>query len=403
VTDNESSRRVLPDTMNRSGADVTIDDSSFVIVTSGFADGPAQPLRDYLRRSGARELIMVSHPLVGEHDAPHTVVRYVEGTQVQSREIRLPNRPPLTYAFDPFVPLRVPTMDVWFGFNCLATGVGLARRATGRIGRVIHWSVDFVPERFGPGLLTRAYERLDELCCRRADGHVELSIAAREARSRAYGLDAGRRTPTVVIPMGIWLDETPKATLRNARAKRIVFLGHLVPRMGLDTLLDALRMLADRGVEFTADIVGGGPLEQEIRLRADKSPLAGRVTCHGFVRDRHTVEAILALGTVGVAPYDEAPDSFSRSADPGKLKAYLGAGLPIILTDVPPNARELAARGGGEIVAGRPDALAAAIERLLADEDEWHRRHEAALNFARAFDWNHLLGTALPSLGLVSD
>ena len=52
-----------------------------------------------------------------------------------------------------------------------------------------------------------------------------------------------------------------------------------------------------------------------------------------------------------------------RQADPGKLKVYLAAGLPILLTDVPPNAQELAAIGGAEIVPADAGAFADAIER----------------------------------------
>lgn len=386
--------------MGRNRDTVGIEGRSFAIVTSGFADGPAQPLRDYLRHVGAREVVMVSHPLVAEHAEPHTIVRYSRGEEVQRRRVRLPNRPPLTYAFDPFVPLRYPRVDAWFGFNCLATGVGLGRRMAGLVGRVVHWSVDFVPERFGPGVLTSVYERVDEWCCRSADGRVELSAAALDARNRAYGLDAGVSAPAIVVPMGTWLDETPKANDENATARRIAFMGHLVPRMGVHTLLDALVLLAERGVDFSADVIGGGPLEQEVRARASDPLLVGRVTCHGFVADRRDMEQLLATATVGVAPYDESPDSFSRFADPGKLKAYLGAGLPILLTAVPPNATEIVERGGGTLVAGNPRALADALEHAMSDIDGWRRRHRAASAFAREFDWTSLFDTALPKLGI---
>src|SRR5262249_11327463 len=161
---------------------------------------------------GAREVIVVSHPLVAEHPEPHTIVQYRDGTEASRRRVRLPNHPPITYAFDPFVPLSYPRVDAWFGFNCLATAVGIVRRAAaGRVDRVVHWSVDFVPERFGRGMLTRAYEQTDAWCCRNADGRVDLSDAALEGRNRAYGLDV-TSAPAVVVPMGTWADTTPKTS-----------------------------------------------------------------------------------------------------------------------------------------------------------------------------------------------
>ena len=66
---------------------------------------------------------------------------------------------------------------------------------------------------------------------------------------------------------------------------------------------------------------------------------------------------------------------------------------------MPPNARELAAEGGAELVDFDPESLATAIERLLGAPDEWRRRNEAALAYARRFDWPVILEPALAALG----
>jgi glycosyltransferase involved in cell wall biosynthesis len=117
------------------------------------------------------------------------------------------------------------------------------------------------------------------------------------------------------------------------------------------------------------------------------------------VEDHTTIERILAAGSVAVAPYDTEIDSFTRFADPGKLKVYLAAGLPIVLTDVPPNARALADAGAAELCAFSPAALADAIERVLASPELWRRRREAALRTAREYDWPAVLAGALAALG----
>ena len=98
---------------------------------------------------------------------------------------------------------------------------------------------------------------------------------------------------------------------------------------------------------------------------------------------------------MGVAPYAPDPDSFSRFADPGKLKDYLGAGLPILLTDVPPNAADLAAHGGAEIVSHSAEAIANAIQNLFENEGEWDRRRADAINYRSQFDWKIMLETKL--------
>jgi glycosyltransferase involved in cell wall biosynthesis len=111
------------------------------------------------------------------------------------------------------------------------------------------------------------------------------------------------------------------------------------------------------------------------------------------------VERLLAEASLGVAPYRPSDSSFTRFADPGKLKAYLAAGLPIVLTDVPPNAEELALEAGAEIVPYDAEALADGLLRGVAP-DGWARRRGAALDYARGFDWAVLLPDLLERLGL---
>jgi glycosyltransferase involved in cell wall biosynthesis len=363
------------------------------IVSNGFADGPAQALRDYLVTRGVR-VVTIFHPLTPEQGTRHRIVVYADGAQVRERTVRLPLRPPASFVLDPFVPLLPTQVDAWFGFNPLACARGLLARRTGRARRVVLWSVDFVPDRFGPGTLpTRIYDRADRLCCRRADARVELSEAARDARKRRHDLPPDS-ADAYVVPMGAWIDRVPTTPPDGFRRRRVVFLGHLVARQGVGTLLDALSTLGD----VAADVIGTGPLEAELRAQAERAGLP--VTFHGYVADHREVEQLLSRSAVAVAPYAQTDETFTRFADPGKLKAYLAAGLPIVLTDVPPNARELASEGGAEVVADEPAGVAAAISRALASAEQWQARRESALAYARRFDWNVLLGDLLAELDL---
>jgi glycosyltransferase involved in cell wall biosynthesis len=372
--------------------------SAFAIVANGFAEGPAQALRDYLVGQGAG-VIAVSHPLTREDGTDHVITRYAHGEAV-SRTVRIPLRPPLSFAADPLVPPVPPRVDAWFGFNPLACARGLAARALHRTRVVVLWSVDFVPDRFGTKTpATLVYDKLDRLSCLRADARVELSAAARDARNSRHALPRDA-TPTHVVPMGAWLDRVPTTAPDAFERRHIVFLGHLVARQGVDVLLDALAILARRDEGVSADVIGTGPFEQQLRERARQLGLQDLVRFHGFVPDHREVERLLADGSLGVAPYTPAEASFTRYADPGKLKAYLAAGLPIVMTDVPPNAQELADSAGAELVAHDQTAIADAIARGLASPDQWRVRRAAALRYARGFDWATLLANLLDKLEL---
>jgi len=352
------------------------------IASNGFADGPAQALRDYLVARGY-DVMTMFHPLTPEQGRTHVVATYANGAPISEHCVRVPLKPPLSFALDPLVPLRPPRVDIWFGFNPLACARGFVSRA----GRVVLWSVDFVPDRFGHSTLsTKIYDRLDRLCCVRADARVELSEAAREGRNRRHALGDAR---ALVVPMGAWTERIPTTSLESFRHGRVVFLGHLVARQGVSTLIDAL----DR---HPADIIGAGPFEADLRAHAQR--VGADITFHGYVEDHRDVERVLSKAAVAVAPYATTDESFSRYADPGKLKAYVAAGLPVVLTDVPPNARELAAEAGAEIVADDAGALRDAIARALESAEQWQSRREAALTYARRFDWNTLLGNALEAL-----
>lgn len=374
---------------------------SFAIVANGFADGPAQALRDYLVGRGA-SVVTVLHPLTREQGTRHLVTTYADGAAVRTRSLRVPLRPPLSFASDPFIPLRLPRVDAWFGFNPLACARGLVQRRLGRARTIVLWSVDFVPERFGRGTpLTRLYNALDRFCCTHADARIELSDAARVARNRHHGLDA-EQAPALVVPMGAWLERTPTVPEDGFARRRVVFLGHLVPRQGVAALLEALALLHARNEEVEADIIGTGPEEPAARASARALGVEGIVRFHGFVLDHRDVESLLAGASIAVAPYEETDSTFTRHADPGKLKAYLAAGLPIVMTDVPPNARELAREAGAEVVPYDAAAFADAISRALSSPDDWGTRRGAALEYVGRFDWPTLLAELLSELRLES-
>lgn len=376
-----------------------ITDSTFTIVANGFADGPAQPLRDYLITHKASRVIMVNHPLVAEGSNYHIVTIYDHGKQTSKKKYAMLNKPPYTFAIDPFIPFKLPISTAWFGFNNLATQRGLLRKKRGKTQKVYYWAVDFVPNRFGKNPLTKIYNMLDKNVSLKADARIELAEAAVDLRTKYLGLEHINMAPTLTVPMGTWLDRTPKIDSNAWKAKRVVYLGHLVERQGVATLIKALGMIMKQDSGIEADIIGGGPLADELRALSKKLGIAERVKFHGFIKEHKDVEALLAKATLAVAPYVEDKDSFTQFADPGKIKAYLGASLPVVLTAVPPNAAELEKAGAAVIVEDSPGALADGIASMLYDETKWLNAHRAAAKLAEDFDWNNILKRALGELG----
>ena len=71
-----------------------------------------------------------------------------------------------------------------------------------------------------------------------------------------------------------------------------------------------------------------------------------------------------------------------------------------MLTDVPPNASELARDAGAELVPFDAAAVARAVDTGLADAERWLERRSAALAYVSRFDWEVLLSDLARSLRL---
>jgi glycosyltransferase involved in cell wall biosynthesis len=226
-----------------------------------------------------------------------------------------------------------------------------------------------------------------------------LSVVALEGRSQRHHLKPGRMAGVTVVPMGSWVQRVPTASDEAYSRRRVAYLGHLVPRQGVEVLVGALAVLRDRHFAVEADILGGGPELAALQTLVSEAGLDQRVRLHGFVADHRAVEQVIADASVAVAPYRRDPDSFTRFADPGKLKVYAAAGLPMVITDVPPTAGALASLGIATVVDDTPQAVADGIQGWFADEDRWRVGHLAALEYARGFDWETQFDRWLGSQG----
>ncbi|MCR4524325.1 glycosyltransferase family 4 protein [Bosea sp. 47.2.35] len=153
----------------------------------------------------------------------------------------------------------------------------------------------------------------------------------------------------------------PEAVIALPARNHIVCVARLSPEKGHDTLLAALGILKRRGVAFTCTLVGGGPLEEEIRKQIKDAELASVIEMAG-IRTPAEVQAHIA------------------DADLAVLASY-GEGIPIALMEAFAQKRPvIATRVGGipELVKdgingrlvtpGDEVELAAAIEAVLSDQ-----------------------------------
>jgi glycosyltransferase involved in cell wall biosynthesis len=103
-----------------------------------------------------------------------------------------------------------------------------------------------------------------------------------------------------------------------------VFVGRLVPEKGLTTLLDAWAEAFRGRRDVRLRLVGGGPLEKELRQQAERLGIAAQVELTGPV-DR--VEDVLVETDIGVLP--SRIEGLSNT-----LLELMACGLPVLATRV---------------------------------------------------------------------
>ena len=200
-----------------------------------------------------------------------------------------------------------------------------------------------------------------------------VTCLTEESASEIAALEPRLRRPPVVCPppaderIAAMPAEAGDAVRRahGLEARRVLLtVARLVPRKGVDVTIRALALLAEDHPELAYLVVGEGPQRAELEALARECGVADRVAFTGRVPD--------------VAPFHHAADIFvmpNRQMDDGEREGYgivfadAGlAGKPVV-AGRSGGATDAVVDGGTGLLVDPtdPEAVAAAIRRLLAD------------------------------------
>lgn len=188
-----------------------------------------------------------------------------------------------------------------------------------------------------------------------------------------------------VVHCGVDFAEYP-SRLDGRDEQHLVSVGRLDPIKGFDTLIPALGLLARRGVGFRCTLIGEGPQRRQLEGLIRDEGLEGRVALVG-AQPQETVRHALEQATVFVMPSVRTPQG-NQDGIPVALMEAMATGGAVVATTVS-GLPELVdgERNGLVVPPGDVPALAAAIERLLADAPLRRQLGEAArATVAAAFD-----------------
>lgn len=377
-------------------------ESRIAIVTHVQMTGALHELLKHLLDGGTRSVLFITHPLSYVADSPGPEVRLYEGGNLVQAS-KLPNQklPALMlYVRDTVLTLfwvfrTRGQWDLMVAADNLNAAAALILRRLGKVRRVVYYTIDFTPQRFGNSILNDLYHRLDALCVRKADVTWNISPRIAEGRREIRGLRGAEYDRQVVAPFGVWFDQQKRHEFDDIERHALIYTGGLLPHQGLDLVIEAMVLIVARVPDTILRITGFGPLEGELKDRSETLGMSSHIQFLGYIEDPEERDDIVAKSAIGVAMYNQALDRWSYYADPSKIKMYLGAGLPVVTTSLTHLAEDLRRRRAGMVVPYEKQAFAEAVVDLLLNDEMYREYRSNAIHLASEFDWRRIFDSAL--------
>jgi colanic acid/amylovoran biosynthesis glycosyltransferase len=164
-----------------------------------------------------------------------------------------------------------------------------------------------------------------------------------------------------VIHVGIPIEQfTSSRNGDSEDAPRVLCIGRLVPEKGQAVLLEAVALLAERGHIVEVTFAGDGPSRPTLERLVDRLGIGSQVSLPGAVGQEQLHSLYESASIFCLASFAEGV--------PVVLMEAMGMQVPVVstrITGIPELIED--GRTGLLVAPGRPDQLADAIERLIAD------------------------------------
>lgn len=193
-----------------------------------------------------------------------------------------------------------------------------------------------------------------------------------------------------VISMGVDLAEEFVPGVSQPKEDKLVFVGRLVEKKGLEYLITAMEKVKKEMPNVKLHIIGGGPLKNKLKNLRGSLNLGGTVLFFGALENKK-LPKIYQSAKLAVFPFVTASDGDQEGFGLVLVEA-MGCGCAVITT--PMKAYEdFVVKDDTAIVVPpkNADALAEAIISLLKDESKMQRLGKAGREKVEGiYDWQHI-------------
>lgn len=191
-----------------------------------------------------------------------------------------------------------------------------------------------------------------------------------------------------VLPMGVDLES--RFSGKNPMPRddsRLLFVGRLVEKKGVSYLLQALQQLRRERPDLCLDIIGDGPLRNELQAMTRSLELNDAVTFHGALPQSDLPE-FYQRATVSVVPSVVDAKGDQEGLGLVTIEA-MGCGCPVVASNLPA-IRDVVEHEETGLLAepGNAGDLARQLETLLANPDQAKSLAQRGQAFVLSrFDW----------------
>lgn len=374
--------------------------ANILIISHGYrksnkAGGPPQDIRDFLLDK-VNKIDYIVHPFTFANFKQSFMLQYKNGRLIKSYlsyKIRGPEW--LQYIQHFFITVfftlrNLRRYDICFALDGLSVMSVLIYKKLGLIKKLVYYSIDYTTMRFRNPILNRLYYLADEISCKYSDINWIVAKNAIKAR-RKNGLDTKKCSPFLEVPIGFHRKEIKILPAEKVDKFHLVFTGSIAEKQGLQLIIKSLSNIISVFPNIHLTIIGTGDYEKTLKNLVKTYCLKNKVLFKGFVENHREVEEILTRAGIGLAPYKPEPTSITYYADPGKIKLYLGCGLPIVTTSVPAISKIIKSSGAGEVIPYTKKGVLRAIRKILHSKKVYESYKKAAILLSENYDVEKIL------------
>lgn len=288
-------------------------------------------------------------------------------------------------------------LDIFIGLEAINTLAGIALKKLGRVETVIYYVSDYSPTRYTLNWFNKIYVLLDRFVATHCDFIWDVSKAMMSGRIKA-GLDPKKAARVIHVPNALFPKQIHYLTNSKIIPDSLVFVGSLGRENGPDLAIKTVQQVIKTIPQVKLHIYGDGESDiARIKKLTAKLQLTDKVIFHGFVTDQVELSNKISQYAVGLAPYLALSDSPRWWADATKIRLYLGCGIPVVTTQVPPLGKEIDGKAG-LVAKDTPKDQARAIIHVLTDKSLREKFKTNARKMAKNNTWENTYAQAIKQM-----